>query len=164
MTHPGRELLIIIDEFETIQDRAKMSQYLKTAAARFALVGIATTTLELLGEHASVARSTYGITLPPMSERELIDILLIGRYFLSQFCNYEDDAINSIARLANGSPFWCHFLARGVLQAKIESAGSWLGFLNAELPMSIAGRDVHKLVEALPERADCQLFETALSQ
>jgi hypothetical protein len=37
--NPGRELLIIIDEFETIPDRAKMSQYLKTAASRFALVG-----------------------------------------------------------------------------------------------------------------------------
>lgn len=163
-THPGKELLIIIDEFETIPDRAKMSQYLKTAAARFALVGIAATTLELLGEHASVSRNTSGIVLLPMSEHELREILLIGRYILAQFCDYEDQAINSIAYLANGSPFWCHFLARGVLQAKIESAGSWLGFLDSSLPVTITEQDVRQLVAILPERADCQLFETALSQ
>lgn len=163
-THPGRELLIIVDEFETIQDRAEMSQYLKTAAARFALVGIAATTLELLGEHASVSRNTYGITLSPMSEGELVEILLIGRYILAEFCDYEDTAIYSIARMANGSPFWCHFLARGVLQAKIESRRSWLNFLNSKLPVRVTEQDVHRLVASLPERADCQLFETALSQ
>jgi hypothetical protein len=162
--NPGKELLIIIDEFETIPDRAKISQYLKTAAARFALVGIASTTLDLLGEHASVARNTYGITLSPMSQQELIEILLIGRYILESFCTYEDEAIRSIARLAQGSPFWCHFLARGVLHAKIDSAGGWPSFRGSNLPVNITEEDVRQLVVSLPERADCQLYETALSQ
>jgi len=163
-THPGEELLIIIDEFETIQDRAGMSQYLKTAAARFALVGIAATTLELLGEHASVSRNTYGITLPPMSKDELAEILLIGRYILAEFCDYDETAIHSIASLASGSPFWCHFLARGVLQAKIDEAGSWSSFLGSRRSARVTQEDVHKLLRSLPQRADCQLFETALSQ
>jgi Cdc6-like AAA superfamily ATPase len=162
--NPGKEILIIIDEFETVQNRAEISQYLKSASARFALIGIGATTLELLGEHASVARSTYGITLPPMSEQELIEILLIGRYILSQLFQYHDDAVRCIARLANGSPFWCHYLAQGVLENKMESAGGWLRFQDSRLPLLITEEDVHQLVTALPTRADCDLYETALSQ
>ena len=163
-THPGKEILIIVDEFETIPNRAEMSQYLKTSAARFALVGVAASTLELLGEHASVARATYGITLPPMAKGELIEILLIGRHILAEFCDYDDTAIDRIADLANGSPYWCHFLARGVLQGKIDSAGSWVEFIDFRLPRRVTEEDVSRLVSALPTRADSHLYEEALSQ
>jgi hypothetical protein len=162
--NPGKEILIIIDEFETVRDRAEISQYLKSASARFALIGIGANALELLGEHASVARSTYGVTLPPMSEQELIEILLIGRYVLSQLFRYDDDAVRCIAHLANGSPYWCHYLAHGVVQEKIESAGGWLRFQDSKIPVSITEKDVHRLVTALPGRPDCDLYETALSQ
>lgn len=162
--NPGQEVLIIVDEFETIQNRAEMSQYLKTSAARFALVGIAATTLDLLGEHASVARATYGITLPPMSSRELAEILQIGCRILAQFFDYADDAIEDIAHLSHGSPYWCHFLARAVLQDRMESMGGWNEFLGSRLPVPIRHWDVRQALSTLPERPDCHLYEEALLQ
>lgn len=99
-----------------------------------------------------------------MSEHELIEILLIGRYILSEFCQYSNEAVRTIAHLANGSPYWCHFLAQGVLDDKIESAGGWLRFQNSKLPASITEKDVHRFVAALLTRPDCDLYETALSQ
>jgi hypothetical protein len=89
---------------------------------------------------------------------------LIGRYILEPFCTYEKDAVHSIARLAQGSPFWCHFLARGVLQAKIDSAGGWSSFRNSSVPANVTEDDVQRLVGSLAELANCQLYETALSQ
>jgi Cdc6-like AAA superfamily ATPase len=162
--HRDKEILIIIDEFETVQNRAEVSQYLKSANARFALIGIGSTSLELLGEHASVPRTTFGVSLPPMSEAELSEILLIGRYILRELCQYSDQAVSRIARLANGSPYWCQFLAEGVLDAKIDSAGGWQSFQESDLPAEVNEEDVYRLVAALPTRADTDLFETALSQ
>jgi hypothetical protein len=161
--YPERELLIIVDEFDTVTDTSDMAPLMKTANARFALVGIASTIAELLPEHGSIARATHAVDLPPMTDEELAGIVTIGSYILAEYVSYTDAAIEAIARAAHGSPFWCQFLARGLLEAKIEIAGGWEAFVERRRRVQeITGDDVDALITALPNRADCRLYEESL--
>jgi Cdc6-like AAA superfamily ATPase len=156
------ELLIIIDEFETIPDKSEISQYMKSAKARFVIVGIAETTLDLLGEHASVARETQAIKLEPMTENELRQILSIGATILSPNYGFHPFAVDEIVRQSYGSPFWCQFFAKGLIQQELELAGSPEYFLTPSTPKEFTRDDVMALVASLPNRPDCRLFEEAL--
>jgi len=163
------ELLIIIDELETVKDRAEISQYLKSVKrARFVLVGIAATILELIGEHASVARDLHGIELTPMEDAELRLILEIGSYMLSPYCSYAEAAMDEIIRHCYGSPYWCHFFARALLQQKLEAAGSFERFMDTDAYANglrhVEHEEVIALLAALSQRADCKTYEEALKQ
>jgi len=163
------ELLIIIDEFETVKDKSEISQYVKSVRpARFVLVGIAATILELIGEHASVARDIHGIELAPMNDAELRLILEIGSYILSPYCSYAEAAMDEIVRHCYGSPYWCHFLARALLQQKLETVGSFERFMDigayANGSRQVEHDEVTALLAALPQRADCRIYEEALEQ
>jgi energy-coupling factor transporter ATP-binding protein EcfA2 len=161
--YPDRELLIIVDEFETVTDRTDIAQYLKSANARFALVGVASTTVELLPEHASVARDTHAVEVPAMTETELRSIVEIGNYVLSGYVTYTDAAVQAIAEVSSGSPYWCHYLARGLLLDKIEAAGSWDNFVDSPREVrEVTADDVQALVAVLPNRADSRIYEEAL--
>ncbi|MCP4142946.1 MAG: hypothetical protein GY755_22100 [Chloroflexi bacterium] len=158
------ELLIIIDEFETVKNKALISQYLKSAKnVRFVLVGIASTTLELIGQHASIARDTHAIELPPMSKIELEQILDLSSYILEPICHYTDDAKNAIVHHSHASPYWCHFLAKALLQNKMENTGSFEKFMR-NTSWKIKQYDVNLLLDQLPERSDCKIYEEALKQ
>jgi hypothetical protein len=111
------DLIIIIDEFETITNKAEIAQYLKTLRrVRFFLIGIAQSAIELIGGHASVARDIHGIGLPPMNDEELRFILEIGGYILSPACTFSDDAMDEIVRHSHGAPYWCHFLGKALVE------------------------------------------------
>jgi len=157
------ELLIIIDEFETIPNKYEISQYMKSAKARFVIVGIAETTLDLLGEHASIARETQAIKLEPMTESELRLILSIGAAILSPNYGFHPLAVDEIVRNSYGSPFWCHFFARGLIQRELELAGSPKFFLTPSTPKEFTKDDVTALIASLPTRSDSTIFEEALS-
>ncbi len=161
--YPDRELLIIVDEFETVTNRAGIAQYLKSANARFALVGIASTTVVLVPEHASIARDIHAVEVPPMTYEELAIIVGIGSYILADYLTYGDDAVDVIAKAAHGSPYWCHYLARGVLQEKIEAAGSWEAFVESRTrPQVVTAAAVLGLINGLHRRPDCRIYEEVL--
>ena len=123
------ELIIIIDEFETIKGRSELAPYLKsTREARFVLVGIAESTPDLIGGHASVARETHAIELAPMNEDELRMILVLGSYILSNYCQFSEDAASEIIRNCYGSPFWSQFMAKALVKEKLFE-GRHRGFL-----------------------------------
>jgi len=164
-----KDLVIIIDEFETVTNKSEISQYLKSVRrARFALVGIAATTLELIGQHASVARDTHAIELLPMRDEELRLILQLGSYVLTNYCNYTEPAIDEIIHHCYGSPYWCHFMAKSLLQQKIESAGRFSQFMNLNITDSMVRQvrqeDVTSLLTGLPRQATCRIYEEALKQ
>lgn len=157
------ELLIIVDEFETVADRQEISQYMKSMkAARFVLVGIGDVTFDLLREHSSIARDTHGIKLGPMTEDELRQILSIGSFILSPNYGFHPFAVEEIVRHSYGSPYWCHFFARALVAKELDLAGSPEFFLTPAQPKQFSRDDVAALIESLPDRADCTLFEEAL--
>lgn len=157
------EIIILIDEFETVQDGREISQYLKSIrGARFVLIGIAEKVGDLVGQHASVARETYGVKLIPMRNEELGMILDIGSFLLEEFCNIQEDAKEEIIRNSHNSPYWCHLLARTAVLNKIESAGSFESF--KEIRPAIRAFDIREVVRSLPERPETRLFEELLEQ
>jgi len=158
-----QELLIIVDEFETVSDRQEMSQYMKSFEnVRFVLVGVAEVTFDLLREHSSVARDIFGIKLGPMMDDELRQIIDIGSAILSPNYSFHPYAIEQIVKTSYGSPYWCHFFARALITHELELAGSAEFFLTPPKPRDFTKEDVDLLIASLPTRADCMLFEEAL--
>jgi hypothetical protein len=155
----GEELIILVDEFETVDGGAEISQYLKsTRGARFVLIGIAEQVCELVSHHASVAREAYGIKLSPMSNEELGMILDIGSCLLEGICKLRDDAKDEIVRNSYNSPYWCHLLARTALLEKIKSLGSFEAFRKTAISIS----EIIKVLESLSTRAETVLYEEIL--
>ena len=157
------ELLIIIDEFETIPDRSLLAPYLKsTRGARFVLVGIAETTLDLVGEHASVARGTHAVQMGAMSEDELRMILALGSQIVGQYCTFETDAIEEVVDHCYGSPFWCHFLGKALLEQSQDSAGGFEEFVKRSTPKPIWRDNVTSVLQGLPRNPQSLYFEQIL--
>jgi ABC-type dipeptide/oligopeptide/nickel transport system ATPase component len=161
----GEEIIIIIDEFETVQNKADMAQYLKSLkGVHFFLVGIAQSAIELGGGHPSIARDLHGILLPPMSDEELRFILQIGSYILSPVCTFSDQAMSEVVNHSHGAPYWCHFLGKVLVEREIEAEGSFESFLNAPTGRIIGDEKVKPLLESLPQRPDCSIYEQQLDE
>jgi len=161
------ELLIIIDEFETVMNRADIAQYLKSVKnARFIIIGIAKTTIELIGQHPSIARDIHAIELPSMTYEELRSILDIGSYILTPYCDFADAAKDEIVRLCYGSPYWCHFIAQSLVKQKLELAGSLVQFIDIKSDdlRTIDQKNVISLIKELPHKADTTTFEELFKQ
>jgi hypothetical protein len=157
------DLIIIIDEFETVKDKGEIAQYLKSLKrVRFILVGIAQAATELIREHASIARDLHGIQLAPMTDEELRFILQIGSYILSPVCTIADDATSEIVKYSHGAPYWCHFFGKALLEQEIELAGSVEAFVNSSPPRVIDTEKVRLLLDTLPQRPDCNVYEQQL--
>lgn len=159
------DLVIIIDEFETVKHKAEIAQYLKSVRrVRFVLVGVAQAAIELIGEHASIARDLHGIQLAPMNDDELGFILQIGAHILAPVCTLGREAMTGIVRHSHGAPYWCHFLAKALIEQEIELAGSVAAFLNSSPSRTIDADKVQALLTSLPGRPDCSIYENALEQ
>jgi len=157
--YAGEELIILVDEFETVKEGREISQYLKsTHGARFVLVGIAEKVGDLVSQHHSVAREAYGIKLSPMRDEELGMILDIGSYLLEGMCTIREDAKGEIVRNSYHSPYWCHLLARTAILDKMESLGSFEEFKQTAISIS----EVKNVLASLPERPETVLFEELL--
>jgi ABC-type oligopeptide transport system ATPase subunit len=158
----SEELLIIVDEFETVKDKSEIAQYLKSVKhARFVLMGIASTSLELIEQHASVARDTFAIELKPMEEKELREILKIGDSILGKYnYNFSPEAMEEIIKHSYGSPYWCHFIAKAIVQQELDLAGEF--FLTPATPKRFTKEDVNKIISTLSENPNCKSYEELL--
>lgn len=65
-TYPNSTVVIFIDEFDRLPDKALVGSILKTlTSVRFVIIGVAKTAKELIGSHESVARKLDEILVPP---------------------------------------------------------------------------------------------------
>jgi len=158
------QLLIIIDEFETIQNRAEIAFYLKNIPnVRFVLVGIAETTFDLIGQHSSIARQIHAIKLEPMTAEELKEILDVGAFQLRKNCKISPDVIRQIVGSSYRSPYWCHFFAKTLLQDYLESEKSFENFRRPQKnTVIINNKGFNEMISGLQDNAECRLFEEQL--
>lgn len=113
--HDNRPLVIVIDELERLQNKSGLASLIKSFThLRFVLVGIAEHFHELLTDHASVERqlSEGVIRLLPMTTDELREIFTKAQRLLGHRLVYEADAIDEIISMANGFPYFVHFIGR----------------------------------------------------
>ena len=156
-------LLIIIDEVETIRDRSEIAFYLKNVPnVRFVLVGIAETTLDLIGQHSSIARQAHAIKLEPMTGEELRDVVEVGALILERHCQFSGEVVEGIVKNSFRSPYWCHFFAKALLENQMDTRQSFDRFRKPEKPVRIGAGEFDAMLEGLADNAECKLFEESL--
>ena len=115
-------ILLVLDEFDRLEDaRTKMlfADTIKSLSDHLVLVtiivvGVAENTGELLGEHRSIDRALMPIRVPRMSPAELAAIVRFGVRRADM--TISNDAVERIADLAAGLPYYAHLL--GLLAAR----------------------------------------------
>lgn len=122
-------LLIIVDEFDRIKDRAGIASLLKTLGPEkvtFALVGVATTIQDLIEEHESVARQLAdgAIHVEPMSDDELREIIERAMAALENKYSFDAGSVNWIISIARGHPFYVHLVGKHALLRAISTGSN----------------------------------------
>lgn len=117
-------ILIIVDEFDQIQDRHGMASFLKSlatnaTAVRFCIVGVGHDFQELMREHGSADRLFAGsiVHLPPMSKEELMEIVSLAERHLGDAIQFHQHAKMYLADLAQGHPYMVHLIGKYALRA-----------------------------------------------
>ncbi|UEM04559.1 AAA family ATPase [Skermanella rosea] len=122
----GSGVLIIIDEFDRIKDKAGLASILKSVGSdmvKFALVGVATTPQELIRDHESVARQLTGgcVLVPPMSDQEMQEIFDLAQQALGYRVLFPAETRAWIIKVARGHPYFVHLLGRHSLIASMSA-------------------------------------------
>lgn len=120
--------LLIIDEFDRIQDRSthtRLAELIKAfsdarTATKIVVVGVADTLSQLVGEHQSLSRSLAQIKLDRMSEVELAEILKRGEDRTGVL--FRSDVVHRIVRLSDGFPHYVHLIALYASLAAVEES------------------------------------------
>lgn len=117
MTRDG--LLVIIDEFDQIKDPSGFAPFLKALATnapgvKFCIVGVAKDVQDLMKEHASSDRLFAGsiVTLEPMSDAELMEIIKIAEKEVKEEIKFTENAKKKIVQLSAGHPYLVHLLGK----------------------------------------------------
>jgi len=118
-------LLIIVDEFDRITDKSGIASLLKALGPEritFAFVGVAGDLNELIADHESVVRqlSDGAISVPPMNETELAEIISRAMSSLGDKYTFTLGAITWITRIARGHPFYVHLISKHALLRAIS--------------------------------------------
>jgi hypothetical protein len=122
----GRRVAIFIDEFDRLasdDDRLLFADTIKTLSdelpdATVVLVGVADDVEQLIAEHQSIERALVQIHMPRMSQGELAEIVAGG--IERAGLTIARDAVDTIARLAQGLPHYAHLLGQLSARTALE--------------------------------------------
>lgn len=107
----GTRVIVILDEYDRAesdafrQSVAELIKNLSDRAARVQLVlaGVASNLQQLIGYIPSIRRNIIGLPMPRLSSEEVRALIRIGEQGAG--VSFEDDAIQAIESLSNGSPY-----------------------------------------------------------
>lgn len=122
----GKPTVIVIDEIDRITDKktkTRLADTIKTLSdhsvdSTLLLVGVADSLDNLMAEHRSIERALVQIHMPRMSFIELTEIVTNGLKALKM--TIESAALQRIASLSHGLPYYTHLLALHAAQAAID--------------------------------------------
>jgi predicted MPP superfamily phosphohydrolase len=132
----GRELVVILDEFNVIRDKAGFATLIKELPqVKFVLVGTAFDVRLLVQEHASVPRQLAEgqIRLRPMSREELAAVITNEEARGKNRFSFTPQAKHHIADAARGVPFFVHFLGRYALELAVREHSGGAAAVKVEL-------------------------------
>lgn len=112
-----RPTLIILDEFDRIEDKSTSTMVADTikalsdfgAGASILLIGVAESISELVSGHLSIERALVQIPMPRMTDEEIEQIFDKGMQRLGM--QMEGSAISHLRQLSQGLPYIAHLLA-----------------------------------------------------
>lgn len=114
----GREGLLIIDEYDRVEDEATHTRLAETlkhfsdaaSKTKIIVVGVAETLSELVGEHQSLTRCLAQIKLDRMSDEELAEIISTGEERAP--VTFQENVRRKIIALSDSLPFYTHLLCK----------------------------------------------------
>ena len=110
-------LLILLDEFDVIQDKDGLGSIIKSMSSedvKFAICGIADDMSGLVKDHASVERllEEGAIHVQPMPLEETKAILYTAQSLFNGLITFHDEVINKIANISHGYPYFTQLLGK----------------------------------------------------
>jgi len=112
-------ILIVVDEFDQIEDPTGFASFLKSLATnspkvKFCIVGVAQDIQNLMKEHLSSDRLFAGaiIPLPSMTPVELREIIMTAERSVGHYIAFEESAAERMVSLAQGHPYMIHLLGK----------------------------------------------------
>ncbi|NNM77246.1 ATP-binding protein [Sphingomonas sp. ID1715] len=107
----GTRVIIILDEYdraESDQFRQSVAELIKNLSDRAArvqlvLAGVASNLQQLIGYIPSIRRNIIGLPMPRLSSDEVRALIRIGEK--SAGVSFDEDAVQAIESLSNGSPY-----------------------------------------------------------
>ncbi|WP_082432796.1 nSTAND1 domain-containing NTPase [Thiohalorhabdus denitrificans] len=116
-------ILIVIDEFDQIQNPEGFASFLKSLSTnapkvKFVIVGVAQDIQNLIREHQSSDRLFAGsiVKVPPMEKEELRQIVRIAERHVSNKIEFDEEATEKLVSLAQGHPYMVHLIGKFALR------------------------------------------------
>lgn len=138
-THNG--LLILVDEFDTISDKAGFASIVKACSSefvKFGVVGIATTVSELISDHNSIGRQLDYIKVERMQSQELHHILKKAEFKVGKAIKFSEEAAQEICSKSEGFPHFTHLLGREAMLIAFQRRSS-----------HVTKQDIQELAQAI---------------
>jgi hypothetical protein len=116
-----RRVLIIIDEFDRIQNADGFASFIKSHTSqqfKFLLVGVANSIGALLGDHASLMRTVAPIEVGPMDRGESLEVIRRAMNRLKECgaqLDFQSRAAQQVAAYSRGFPWFVHLIGQASL-------------------------------------------------
>lgn len=151
----GRSLVLIVDEFDRVQDdatRTRLADTIKQLSDRsapiaFLIVGVSDSLEELFGRHPSIQRSIVPLPLPLLTDPEIESILSAGAQAAS--LAFRLAAVARIRDLARGVPYVAHLLALHAGNAALDRGSMAVGVDDVRAAVMLAVEQADPRVAAL---------------
>lgn len=129
-------LLILIDEFDVLKDKAGFSSIIKTCSnefVKFGISGIANTLTELITDHSSIGRQLHSINIKKMEPEEMYGIIKRAEVHIKNEITFSIDASNAIIKHAEGFPYFVHLLGKEALYEAFENSQKTIDLTTIEV-------------------------------
>ena len=156
----GTRVLIVLDEYDRVIDvnfRREVAELIKNLsdrAARVQLVitGVALNLDELIGYAPSIRRNIVGLPITGMSIDEMRDLLRLGERAAN--IQFSDEAVETIAAMAGGSPYLVRLLGHQSSLLALDSGRDRINEADARQAVDLVLKDWQA---SLPRRVQANL-------
>jgi hypothetical protein len=120
-------VLILLDEFDVIQNKAGIGSLIKSLTSskvKFGICGIARDLTELVDDHQSIERllEEGAIDVKPMSSNELRGIFTRAEELYKGKVKFADAVVDKIVQLSDGYPYLAQLIGRACVNRLNERA------------------------------------------
>ena len=110
-------LLILLDEFDVIQDKSGLGSLIKSLSSpevKFGICGIGSDLTHLVDDHSSVERllEEGAIHVKPMVPLETRAIFQTAEKLFKEAVRFDPDVVEQIAELSGGYPYLAHLMGK----------------------------------------------------
>lgn len=149
LLHANEGLLIVIDEFDLVEDSSKMSSLIKTLSknnVKFLISGIAESYEQLLLGHVSITRQLiYGrINILPMNACEIEDLFDIVTKNSNNQIRFDKSFVEHVIDKSGGYPYFVQLFGQLALEHHINEKG-------LQVPLIIHSQDLKKGIKKMGE-------------